>query len=369
MDDIKVLSQLITGYSCDVQKGDNVFIMAEGFHSKKLVKQLIDDVFAKEANPFVDIIDPDIKAQLIMHGNETQMSTYGDYSLDTIKHMDVVIVIQSLENTHQYMDIPLDRMTLYNKNFMQKCFYGYVVPKARWIFFKYPTNAMAQSFNMSLAGFEKYYFDVCNYDYQKMSFLMDPLVERMNQCDRVKIISPGTDLEFSIKDITVLKSDGKNSIPDGEVFTAPVKNSANGHITFNCPVIFRGKSLSDIYFEIKDGKIVKAAANLPEVLNEILETDEGSRYLGEFAFGLNPKIKRPMKDILFDEKIGGSIHFAVGSSYYNASNGNQSLIHMDIVSIHQPEYGGGEIYFDDVLISKDGKFVTRDLKPLNNLKD
>ncbi len=367
MDPVKSLSGLISGYSCSVQKGDNVLILAEGLGSKRLVKQLIADVFEKEANPFVDLIDPDIKTRLITHASEDQMSTYGDYSLDTIKRMDVVIVIQALDNLHQYMDIPMDRMNLYNKHFMQKCFYGYMVPNIRWIFFKYPTNAMAQSFNMSLESFEKYYFDVCDYDYKRMSLLMDPLVERMKRCDRVRIKSPGTDLKFSMKDIPVAKSDGKNGIPDGEVFSAPVRNSVNGHITFNCPVLFRGKTFSNIYFELKDGKIIKAASSLPVELNEILDTDEGSRYLGEFAFGLHPKIQKPMKDILFDEKIAGSIHFAVGNSYFNASNGNQSLIHMDIVSIHRQEYGGGEIYFDDELISKDGIFVVQDLKPLNPL--
>ncbi|MCL5071608.1 MAG: aminopeptidase, partial [Actinobacteria bacterium] len=235
---------------------------------------------------------------------------------------------------------------------------------------RWPNNSMAQLANTSLETFEDFYFNVCNLDYKKMSKAMDALVDMMQKTDKVRVKGKGTDLRFSIKGIPAKKCAGKLNVPDGEVFTAPVKDSINGTITFNTPAVFQGVTFENIFFEFKDGKIINAASNNTHRLNEVLDTDEGSRYVGEFSLGVNPYITKPMKDGLFDEKISGSMHLTPGSCYDDAPNGNTSSIHWDLVYIQTSEYGGGEIYMDDKLIRKDGVFVADELLPLNpeNLK-
>jgi len=198
-----------------------------------------------------------------------------------------------------------------------------------------------------------------------MDDAMTPLVTLMEKTDRVRIIGPGTDLTFSIKNIPAIKCSGLRNIPDGEVYTAPVKTSINGSLTYNTPAVYQGVTYENIHLEFSQGKIVKATANQTEKINKVLDTDEGARYIGEFAIGLNPHISIPMKDTLFDEKIKGSFHFTPGNAYDHAFNGNKSAIHWDLVCIQTPEYGGGEIWFDDVLIRKDGIFVIPELQGLN----
>jgi aminopeptidase len=218
---------------------------------------------------------------------------------------------------------------------------------------------------MSKEAFEDFYFKVCNLDYSKMGQAMESLVEYMNKTDKVRIVGPGTDLTFSIKDIPAIPCAGEMNIPDGEVFTAPVKDSINGKLSYNTPAVYQGYTYENITLEFKDGKIINATANDTERINKVFDTDEGARYVGEFAIGVNPYVVTPMKDTLFDEKIKGSFHFTPGSCYEEAPNGNDSAIHWDLVCIQTPEYGGGEMYFDDVLIRKDGLFVIDELKCLN----
>jgi len=229
---------------------------------------------------------------------------------------------------------------------------------------------MAQLAEMSTEAFEDFYFDTCCLDYERMSKAMDPLVGLMKRTDRVRIVAPGTDLNFSIKGIPVIKCDGGLNIPDGEVFTAPVKDSVNGTISYNTKTLYDGKVFTDIKLTFKDGKLTKALSSNTDAMNRIFDTDEGARYVGEFAIGVNPFVTRPMLDTLFDEKIAGSIHFTPGNSYDMAFNGNRSKVHWDIVLIQTKEWGGGELYFDDVLVRKDGMFVLDELKGLNpeNLK-
>jgi len=244
------------------------------------------------------------------------------------------------------------------------------VDHTKWVVLRYPTESMSQQAGMSTEAFEDFYFDVCTLDYSKMDKAMTPLVELMNKTDRVRIVAKDTDLTFSIKGIPAIKCSGLRNIPDGEVYTAPVKDSVNGYITYNVPSVEEGIKFENVRLEFKDGKIVKATANDTVAVNKIFDTDEGARYVGEFALGVNPYITKAMGDILFDEKISGSIHFTPGQSYEDAPNGNKSAIHWDLVQVQTTEYGGGEIYFDDVLIRKDGMFVLDELKCLNpeNLK-
>jgi aminopeptidase len=239
------------------------------------------------------------------------------------------------------------------------------VKHTKWCVMRYPEPSMAQLAGMSTDAFEDFYFNVCNLDYSRMSRAMDRLVTAMERSDKVRITGRGTDLSFSIKGIPAVKCDGRLNIPDGEVYTAPVRDSVNGVITYNCPAVYQGVTFENIRFTFKDGKIVEATANNSERLNQILDTDEGGRYIGEFAIGFNPYIDHPMKDTLFDEKIRGSLHFTPGRCYDDASNGNKSAIHWDLVLIQRADYGGGDIWFDNELIRKDGFFIPSELQCLN----
>jgi aminopeptidase len=219
---------------------------------------------------------------------------------------------------------------------------------------------------MSTEAFEKFYFDVCLLDYKALLPAMNALKKLMDKTDRVHIKGPGTDLRFSIKGINSVICGGNYNIPDGEVFTSPVRDSVEGQISYNAPTIYQGIPFDSIRLEFSRGKIVKAeAGSRTKELNKILDSDEGARYIGEFALGFHPFIREPMRDILFDEKIAGSFHFTPGQAYENADNGNRSQVHWDMVSIQRKDWGGGEVWFDDKLIRKDGVFLVKALEKLN----
>lgn len=273
------------------------------------------------------------------------------------------VAIRGSANANECADIPSENQTMYAKT--MRPVLDYRVNHTKWVVLRWPSPSMAQSANMSTEAFENLYFDVCTMDYPKMGRAMDPLVDLMQKTDRVRIVGPGTDISFSIKGLPAMKCDGKRNIPDGEVYTAPVRDSVNGTIAYNTPTMYSGTRFEHITLTVKNGKIVNAISSNTERLNSILDTDNGSRFFGEFSFGLNPYILSPMCDILFDEKISGSIHFTPGSAYTVADNGNRSAVHWDMVLIQRPEWGGGEIWMDDVLVRKDGLFVIDSLQGLN----
>jgi aminopeptidase len=264
--------------------------------------------------------------------------------------------------------VPSERMQLYSK--IIRPVQDYRVNKTRWCVLRWPTPSMAQAAGMSTEAFEDLYFDVCTMNYAKMARAMAPLEKRMSRADEVHLKGPGTDLTFSIKGIGAKMCKGDRNIPDGEVFSCPTKFSVNGAIQFNAPTLYSGTKFENVRLELKDGKIIKATSNNTKRLNEILDTDPGARYVGEFSLGFNPFILSPMCDILFDEKIAGSLHFTPGQAYEDCGNGNKSAIHWDMVLIQRKEWGGGEVWFDGELIRKDGIFLPKDLKGLNpqNLK-
>ena len=282
-----------------------------------------------------------------------------------MEKMDCYVAVRGSDNVTELADVPSEKMHLFDTYYQTPVHHDIRVKKTRWVVLRYPNSAMAQLANTSVEAFEEFYFKVCNLDYSKMGEAMKSLIAFMNRTDRVKIVGPGTDLSFSIKNIPAVPCAGDRNIPDGEVYTAPVRNSINGTLSYNAPAVFQGVTFENIFFRFENGKIVEAKSNDTARLNSILDTDEGARYIGEFAIGVNPYIIKPMKDTLFDEKIMGSFHFTPGNCYEEAPNGNSSAIHWDLVCIQTPEYGGGEIYFDDVLIRKDGRFVVEELECLN----
>lgn len=363
------LAKLLVEHSCEVKKGEHVLIEVFG-DDRALVRELIDQIYAAGGYPHLQLNDQQLIRAMLMGTSEEHLHAWTEYSLKKMKMMDCYIGIRGSSNDSEMQDVQSDKMTQYMKIFSHQVHSECRVKETKWVVLRYPTPSMAQAANMSTEAFEDFYFDVCNANYQHIEKAIQPLAERMEQTDEVRIVGPGTDLTFSIRGIPVIPCAGKNNIPDGEVFTAPVRDSVNGVITFNTPSPYSGEVFEQVRLEFDQGKIVQASANHTDRLNQILDTDEGARYIGEFSLGLNPYIHYPMKEILFDEKIHGSFHFTPGQAYEEADNGNRSAIHWDMVCIQREEYGGGEIYFDGELIRKDGRFVTEDLKPLNpeNLK-
>lgn len=363
------LAYNLINYSCRLKEGEKVLIEGIG-NCIPLVKEVINEAYKAKAIPLVTLKNKEVDRELLKNCNEEQLKLMAKYESDRMKDVDAYIGIRAGENTAETSDVPAAKMDLYNKLFANPVHGEIRVRHTKWVILRYPNYGMAQSANMSSEAFEDFYFDVCNLDYSKMSKAMDSLVDLMNKTDKVRIVAKGTDLTFSIKGIPAVKCSGECNIPDGEVYSAPVKNSVNGTITYNTPSIYQGFTYENVKLTFKDGKIIEATANNTEKINKVFDSDEGARYVGEFSFGLNPYILTPMKYILFDEKIAGSIHFTPGSSYDDAYNGNESVIHWDLVQIQRPEYGGGEIYLDDVLVRKDGLFVLDELKCLNpeNLK-
>ncbi len=360
---ISKLAYTLVHYSTRIEKGEKVLISYNGASCKPLIKEIIREVYRSGAYPYVDVVDNEINREIIMGCSQEQLDFMKEYEMLRMQGMDAYISVRCPDNIAELADIPGDIMNLYSKALRSVS--DYRVNETKWVVLRYPNASMAQLCNTSIEAFEDFYFDVCNLDYSKLSDAMDSLQELMNKTKIVRITGPGTDLTFSIEGIGAVKCDGGRNIPDGEVYTAPRRFSATGEITYNTPSSYQGFTFENIHFVVKNGQIIEATANDNTRINKLLNTDPGARYFGEFALGVNPFILHPMKDTLFDEKICGSIHLTPGQCYEDAFNGNVSAIHWDLVLIQRPEYGGGEIWFDDVLIRKDGIFVIPELEGLN----
>ena len=361
---ITVLAKNLVNHSVRVQKGEKVLISAGGIeNTRDLVIEIVKEVYEKGGYPYVKLGDSRINRQLLLGVSEDQLEAQNDFELYQMKQMDAYIAIGCSDNTSEFSDVPPENLALQSR--MLDPVLRQRVDHSKWVILRYPNGSMAQQAKMSSEAFEDYFFDVCCLDYRKMEEAVKPLKKLMDETDRVRITAPGTDLTFSIKGIPSVPCCGECNIPDGEIYTAPVKDSVNGTISYNTKSEYRGFTFENVKLTFENGKIVEAWANDSERLNKILDTDEGARFVGEFALGINPYVTKPMLDILFDEKISGSIHFTPGCCYEDADNTNQSAVHWDLVLRQSEEAGGGEIYFDDVLIRKNGLFVPESLKGLN----
>jgi len=362
---IEKLAGVLVNYSCKVKKNEKVMVECYGAAPYPLIKEIVKEIYKAGGLPFYTLKETSISREIIKGCTDEQLKFMADVDLGEMKGMDAYIGIRAYDNINELSDLAMEKISQYLKVYSE-IITDWRVENTKWVVLRYPNNSMAQLANTSLEDFEDFYFNVCNLDYSKMSKAMDDLVDIMEKTDRVMIKGPGTNLGFSIKGIPVIKCDGENNIPDGEVFTAPVRESVNGVISFNIPQVEHGVTYENVKYVFKNGKIVEATSTSePEKLNSFLDTDEGARYTGEFAIGVNPYITKPMKDALFDEKIAGSFHLTPGKCYDEASNSNKSAIHWDMICVQTPEYGGGEIYFDNVLIRKDGLFVLPELECLN----
>ena len=356
------LAKLLVEYSTRLKRNEKVLIEAFDVPDEMAIA-LIRATRKAGAIPFLQVQRAKIGRELALRASDRQLNLAAQHELARMKKMDAYIALRGSNNITELSDVPMKQMQLIMKK--MRPVQDQRVKKTKWVVLRWPTSSMAQLAAMSTEAFEDFYFEVCTLDYRKLQPGMKALKALMEKTDRVEIKGPGTDLRFSVKGIPAVICGGDRNIPDGEVFTCPIKNSVDGHVTFNAPSIYQGIGFDGIRLEFREGKIVEATSNQTEKLNKILDSDPGARYIGEFSLGFNPRVLQPMRDILFDEKIAGSFHFTPGQAYEEADNGNRSQVHWDMVCIQRPDYGGGEIYFDGKLIRRDGEFLPKQLRSLN----
>ena len=356
------LAALLVDYSTALKRNEKVLI--EAFDAPdEMTIALIRAARKAKAIPFVQLQRARVTRELALEIDERALDLAAAHELARMKKMDAYIAIRGSDNISELADVPIDRMKLVAKK--MRPLQDQRVQKTKWVVLRWPTPAMAQLAGMSTEAFENFFFKVCTLDYRKLQPGMKALKTLMEKTDKVQIKGPGTDLRFSIKGIAAIICGGDRNIPDGEVFSCPVKDSVQGHVTFNAPSIYQSTAFDNIRLDFRDGKIVEATSNQTKKLNAVLDSDAGARYIGEFSLGCNPYIMHPMRDILFDEKIAGSFHFTPGQAYQEADNGNRSQVHWDMVSIQRKDYGGGEIYFDGKLVRQNGEFLPKPLRSLN----
>lgn len=358
------LAEVLVGHSTKIRPGDKVLVEAYDV-PEEFTCVLIDAIAAAGGLPLCMTKQNRVLRALYLHASEEQMELWAAVERLQMENVDAYIGVRGSLNITEHSDIPQEKLGIFQRTLWQKVHSEVRVPKTRWVVLRWPTPSMAQLARRSTAAFEDFYFDVTTLDYAAMAKAMEPLVERMTRARDVHITGPGTDLRFSIEGMPAIGCAGEMNIPDGEVFTAPVRDSVEGRLSVNTPSPYHGVVFDDIVLEFEKGRITSVSARPQKRIEEILDSDEGARYIGEFSLAFNPKILEPMMDILFDEKIAGSFHFTPGQAYDEADNGNRSEIHWDLVTIQRPDHGGGEIRFDGELIRKDGLFVPEDLAGLN----
>lgn len=358
--------------SVQLQKGEKIYIEAFGASIKDFFNELIRETIKSGGCPFYFYNDASFEKSLIEGASEQQIETYTAIHKKLMEEADCYVAVRGYDDVFAFSDAAVGDMDKFGRIFQEQVHMRTRLPKTRWCVLRWPNTSMAAMSRMSLKQFEDFYFSACLVDYRKMGQAMLPLKQLMDKTDKVHIKGHDTDLTFSLKGIKAIVCDGKMNIPDGEVYSAPVKDSLNGYVQFNTDTMYDGVFYSNIRLEFKNGRIVKGTSLVNnEKFQRMLDTDVGSRYIGEFALGVNPYITHPVLDILFDEKTCGSFHMAIGNSYEDeTNNSNKSSIHWDLVKIQTAENGGGEIWFDDKLIRKDGIFIVPELEGLNpdNLK-
>ena len=315
MKDVRLekLANTLVNYSVNAEKGEVVYVSGP-IDAKPLILELVKEINKIEAIPRVNITDPDVSRLNMLGMNDKRLGKIKDWYTEIYEDADCTIRIGASNNDYSSVDVPQETMTKYAKTMRPV---SDIMLKKKWVLLIYPTPAQAQKAKMSNEDFFDYVVDVSSVDYSRMNDSFMPLKELMEKTDKVRIVSPGTDLSFRIKGIGAVPCAGEFNIPDGEIFSAPIRDSVNGVIQYNTPSPQRGDVYNNVKLTFKDGKIIEATCDGgdDEKLNKIFDTDEGARYVGEFAIGVNPLVTKPMGNILFDEKIAGSIHFTPGMCY------------------------------------------------------
>jgi aminopeptidase len=358
------LAEVIIRHSTRLQAGEAILIEAFDLHDG-LVHDLVEAAFAVGGVPLVHLRSNPLIRSLLAGGDEAQIRLQAEVELFQMQKVQAYVGLRAADNVSELADVPGEQMERYQRLLQQPVHFDQRVNHTRWVVLRYPTAAMAQQAGMSTERFEEFFYRVCTLDYGRMAEAIVPLAERMRNTDRVRVTGPGTDLSFSVRGIGAVPCEGRRNLPDGECFTAPVRDSVEGTIRYNTPSLYLGTTYERLSFTFEGGRIVRATGDPQDRLDSLLDTDAGARQVGEFSLGFNPLVLHPMKDTLFDEKIAGSLHLTPGQAYQAADNGNRSQIHWDLVLIQRPEYGGGEVWFDGELVRKDGRFVAPELEGLN----
>lgn len=353
------LAEILLNHSTELKSGQNIMLQLIGLNGIGLLRALVEEVRKRGANPFIKIEDPEINRVLLENGNEGFWKHQAAVDqLPLMRQMDAFVGIRASENIYENAAVPKDANSAYSKHFLTPVHYNERVEHTNWVVMRYPSPAFAMNAKIPTEKFRTFYYNACIFDYEKLQHAMQPLEELLRETDMIQLKGEGTDIEFSVKGQNWIPCFGKRNIPDGELFSSPIIDSVNGHITY-APSVYQGKPFEFVKLEVEDGVVVDFDSSNNIALEEILDTDEGARRFGEFSFGLNPVIENPMYDILFDEKIYGSNHLTLGKDYAIAPNGNSSNIHWDLVCI------GPDVYCDGELIREGRKFVKEELKGLN----
>ena len=361
------LAEILIAHSTRLAAGETVLVECLDLEDSTLPRLLVRKAARRGAHALVETKDTRITRELIRNGSEAQMRLIGETELFRMSRVQAYIGLRGARNINEMSDVPPEKMNLFNTHVFKPVHMDWRIKKTKWCVLRLPNPSMAQQAGMSTEAFENFYFDVCNLDYPRLARALKPLVERMEAAKEVHINGPETDLRFSIAGIPVVPCAGEMNIPDGEVFTAPVRDSVEGHVRFNTPTVYQGSSFDGVRLVFRAGQVVEADCSGGDVkkLRRILDSDEGASFIGEWSIGCNPRILEPMRDILFDEKIAGSFHLTPGNAYDEADNGNRSKVHWDLVQIQRPEYGGGTIAFDGEPIRVDGRFIPDELRALD----
>lgn len=351
------LARLLTGHSLHLEPGERCLIQTTDVPDE-MVESLVEAVYDAGAFPVVNHLSQRVQRSLLAGASDESIDFLAETERARMKEVDAYLGMTGIVNPLEFGDLSYVQRARYRSQYLDPVHFQERVPNTRWVVLRYPTPTMAYQAGMSTTAFEEYFYRVSvEVDYDRMRQAMERAAIHLETVDRVEIFAPGTELSFSIRDIPVVSCYGENNIPDGEIFTAPVKESVEGTLAYNVLSTYDGFTFRDVRLSFREGRIVEASANNTSRINAILDTDQGARFVGEFALGCNPAILNPMDNALFDEKIAGSIHFTPGNAYDEADNGNRSAVHWDMVLIQRPEWGGGEIRFDGEVVRKDGVFI------------
>ncbi len=355
----KQLAKKLLTHSAELQSGENIMLQLIGLNGIGLIRALADEARKRHAHPFIRIEDAETNRILLEHGDEHFWQNQAEADqLPLMKKMDAFIGVRAAENIYENSGVSKEQNRAYSQKFLTPVHFEERVNHTKWTVLRYPSAAFAMNARMPTEKFREFYYNACLFDYNKLEQAMKPLEEMLRKTDQIHLKGEGTDIRFSVKGQNWIPCFGKRNIPDGELFSSPILDSVNGHITY-APSVYQGKPFEYVRLEVNDGVVTGFDSSNNTALEEILDTDEGARRFGEFSFGLNPVIKEPMYDILFDEKIYGSNHLTLGKDYEIAPNGNDSNIHWDLVCI------GADVYFDGELVRKGREFVKDELKGLN----
>lgn len=349
---IKKLADILVNYSINVKKGNKISLNF-GIEAKELALECYKLILQNEAFPLIRVSVPGFGYQFYKLATDKMLIKKPEMELYRAKKLDGTISIGAEYNTRELTNIDPKKISLRSRTV--KPISNIILKKNNWVICEHPTDSMAQEAEMSLEELQDFVYSACLQDWKKMSKKQDKLKKILDKGNKAQIIGDNTDISFSIKGRQGIKCDGHRNMPDGEVFIGPVETSTKGYIQYSFPAIKNGVAVPDVRLEFKNGKVVKTKASKNEqYLQQMIKTDPGACRLGEFGIGLNFGIKKFIRNILFDEKIGGTIHLALGMAYKEGNGKNESAIHWDMIKDLRQ---GGKIIIDGKVIQKNGKFL------------